>query len=86
MNHRFVKHVLVENGSDSCKEKKCLDLNEEIAMLDYGNEQYPRMGRRKLAEHVSVGKTALSNILKDSKNLRKDYKFFKGTNHMSFKK
>ena len=52
MNYRLVKHVLVENGSDSCKERKCLDLNEEIAILDYGNEQYPRMGRRKLAEHV----------------------------------
>ena len=36
------------------------------------------MGCRKITEHFSVGKTAVSNILKDGKNLRKDFKFFKG--------
>ena len=47
---------------------KCLDLNEKIVIFYYLNE-HPKMGCRKLAEHSSVGKTALSDILKDSKNL-----------------
>ena len=37
------------------------------------------MGCRKLTEHFSVRKTAISNILKDSKNLRSCYEFFKGS-------
>ena len=56
--------------------RKYLDLNEKIVVLDYANE-HPKMGCRKLAEHVSVGKTIISNILKDYKNLRRDYEFFK---------
>ena len=36
------------------------------------------MGCRKLAEHFSVEKTAISIILKGSKNLWRDYEFFKG--------
>ena len=36
------------------------------------------MGRQKLAEHFLVGKTAISNILKDSKNLRRDFRVFQG--------
>ena len=35
------------------------------------------MGCRKMAEHSSAGKTAVSNILKDGKKLRKDFEFFK---------
>ena len=37
------------------------------------------MGCRKFAERFSVGKTALSNIMKDIQNLRRDYEFFKGS-------
>ena len=33
---------------------------------------HPEMGCRKLAKHFSVGKTIISNILIDSKNLRKE--------------
>ena len=36
------------------------------------------MGCRKIAEYFSVGKTAVSNILKDGKDLQMDIKFFKG--------
>ena len=57
--------------------RKCLSLDEKIVILDYANE-HPKMGCRKIAEHFSVGKTAVSNILKDGKNLRKDFEFFKG--------
>ena len=41
--------------------RKYLDLNEKIAVLDYANE-HPKMGCRKLTEHVSVGKTIISNF------------------------
>ena len=54
---------------------KCLRLDEEVVILDYANE-HPKMGCRKIAEHFSVG-TAVSNILKDGKNLQKDFEFFK---------
>ena len=47
---------------------KYLDLNEKIFILDYANE-YTKMGCRKPAEQLSLGKTVISNILKDSKNL-----------------
>ena len=57
---------------------KYLDLNEKIFILDYANE-YTKMGCRKPAEQLSVGKTVISNILKDSKNLWMDYKFFMGS-------
>ena len=57
--------------------RKCLSLDEKIVILDYANE-HPKMGCWKIAEHFSVGKTAVSNILKDRKNLQKDFKFFKG--------
>ena len=57
--------------------RKCLSLDEKIVILDYANE-HPKMGCRNIAEHFSVGKTAVSNILKDGKNLRKDFEFFKG--------
>ena len=33
--------------------RKCLDLNEKIAILDYANE-HPKMSCRKIAEHFSV--------------------------------
>ena len=58
--------------------RKCLDLNEKVAILDYRNE-YSKMGCRKLAEHFSVVfSTVISNNLKDSKNLRRDCEYFKG--------
>ena len=38
--------------------RKCLVLNEKIAILDYAKE-HPKTGRRKLAEHFSVGKTSI---------------------------
>ena len=48
--------------------RDCLDLNEKFAILDYANE-HPKRDCQKLAEHFSVGKTAISNILNDRKNL-----------------
>ena len=68
---------LSKHQLSAARKRKCLSLDEKIATLDYANE-HPKMGCWKIAEHFSVGKTAVSNILKDGKNLRKDFKFFKG--------
>ena len=38
--------------------RKCLNLGEKIEILDYA-AKHPELGCRKLAEHFSVGKTAL---------------------------
>ena len=67
----FLKHQL-----SAALKRKYLNLNEKITVLDYANA-HPKMGCRKLAKHFSVGKTAISNILKDSRNLLRDYEFFK---------
>ena len=58
--------------------RKCLSLDDKISLLDYASE-HPKTGCRQLAKHFSIGKTAVANILKDAKNLRKDYEFFKGS-------
>ena len=50
---------------------------KKIVILDYANE-HPKMGCQKVTKHFSVGKTAVLYILKDGKNLRKDFEFFKG--------
>ena len=58
--------------------RECLNVDEKIEILDYVAE-HPALGCRKLAEHFSIGKTAIANILKKGKTLRKDLEFFKGT-------
>ena len=69
---------LSKHQISAAPKRKCWDLNEKIAVLDYTNE-HPKMDCRKLAEHFLVGKTAISNILKESKNLQRDYEIFKGS-------
>ena len=69
----FSKHQL-----SAALKRKCPSLDEKIVILYYANE-HPKMGCWKIAEPFSVGKTAVSNILKDAKNLRQDFEFFKGT-------
>ena len=54
--------------------RKSLSPDEKTVILDYAN----KMDCRKIAEYFSFGKTAASNILKDGRNLRKDFEFFKG--------
>ena len=68
-------HFTLEASVICCTGKKCLDLNEKVTILEYANE-HPEMDCRKLAEHIPVGKTTTSNILKDSKNFRRDYELF----------
>lgn len=57
--------------------RKCLSLDEKMDILNYAKD-HPKMGCRQIAEHFSIGKTAVSNILKNSADLRKDFEFFKG--------
>ena len=54
-----------------------MDLNEKIEQK-IANE-HPKTRCRKLAEHFSVRKTGISNILKENKDLQRDYEFFKGS-------
>ena len=77
-NKCLVSHVtLSKHQLSAALKRKCLSLDEKIVILDYTDE-HPKMSCRKIAENFSVGKTAVSNILKDGKNLRKDFEFFKG--------
>ena len=36
------------------------------------------MGCRVIAEHFSIGKTCVSNILRNANTLKREYEFFKG--------
>ena len=68
----FRKHTstviaLSKHQLSTALKRNCLDLNEKIDIFDYANE-HPKIGYRKLIKQFSGGKTAISNILKDSKN------------------
>ena len=56
--------------------RKCLNLDEKIQIFDFA-AKHPELSCRKLAEYFSVGKTAIANVLKQGKTLRKDSEFFK---------
>jgi len=58
--------------------RKNLTLDEKIKVLDY-KLAHPKTSVRDLATHFSIGKTAAGNILKNSKQLRRDYDTFKGS-------
>ena len=60
----LVRHVTLKAPIICCTKK----VDGKIVILDYANE-HPKMGWWKIAEHFSVEKTAVSNILKDGKNL-----------------
>ena len=51
-------------------------MKRKCVNFDYA-AKHTELGCRKLAEHFFVGKTAIANILKQGKTLRKE--FFKGT-------
>ena len=76
--HTSTVMSLSEHQLSAALKRKRLDLNEKNTILDYANE-HPKMGCGKLAEHFPVGKPAISNILKQSKYVRRDYEFFKGS-------
>ena len=48
-----------------------------MKVIDYANKNF-KMGCRVIAEHFSIGKTCVSNILRNAKALQREYEFFKG--------
>ena len=71
-------HITIKTSVSCFNEKGMPQPWWKIEILDYVAE-HPELGCRKLAEHFSIGKTAIANILKKGKTLRKDLEFFKGT-------
>lgn len=61
--------------------RKNLSLDKKVKIIEYTNKN-PTMGCQVIAEHFSIGKTCIANILKNAKVPRKEYNSFKG----SFKK
>ena len=57
--------------------RKNLSLDKKMKVIDYGNKN-PKMESRVIAEHFSIGKICISNILRNAKTLQREYKFFKG--------
>ena len=57
--------------------RKNLPSDEKMKVIDYSNKK-PKMEWRVIAEHVSIGKICVSNILRNAKTLQREYKFFKG--------
>ena len=49
-----------------------LSLEEKIEVLNYVKD-HPKKSCRDISEQFKIGKTAASNILRDSKKLRKEY-------------
>ena len=72
--HTSTVMSLSEHQLSAALKRKRLDLNEKNTILDYANE-HPKMGCGKLAEHFPVGKPAISNILKQSKYVRRTTSF-----------
>ena len=60
------------------KKRRNLSLDKKMKkVIDYANKN-PKMGCRVIAEHFSIGKTCVSNILRNAKTLQREYEFFKG--------
>ena len=57
--------------------RKNLTLDEKMKVIDYANKN-PKMVCQVIAEHFSIGKTYVSNILRNIKSLQREYEFFKG--------
>lgn len=57
--------------------RKNLALDKKMKVIAYANNN-PKMGCRVIAEHFKIGKTCVSNILRNAKTLQKEYEFFKG--------
>ena len=57
--------------------RKNLSLDEKIKAIDYANKN-PQMGCRVIVEHSSIRKTCAWNVLRNAKNLQREYEFYKG--------
>ena len=57
-------------------ERKNLSLDEKMKVIDYANKN-PKTGCRVIAEYFSIENTCFSNILRNTKAVRKECEFFK---------
>ena len=57
--------------------RKTFSLDERMKVIDYANKN-PKIGCRVIAEHFSIGKTCVTNILRNAKTFQREYEFFKG--------
>ena len=55
--------------------RKNLSFHEKMNVTDYANKNL-KMSCRVIAEHFSIGKTCVSNILRNVKTLQREYEFF----------
>ena len=58
--------------------RKNLSLDEKMKVIDEEKKKHPKMGCWVIAEHFSVGKIYVSNILRNAETLQREYEFFKG--------
>ena len=56
--------------------RKNLSLDEKMKAIDYANKN-PKMGCRVIAEHFSIGKTCVSNILRNGNLFKGNMNFSK---------
>ena len=57
--------------------RKNLSLNEKMKVIDYADKN-SKLGCRIIADNFSIGKTCVSNILRNTKTLQMEYEFFTG--------
>ena len=57
----------------ACMKRKNLSLDETMNVVDYANKN-PKMRCRVIAEHFSIGKTCVLNILRNAKTRKKNCK------------
>ena len=76
LQHSSKDAVLKIQLSASMKRKN-LSLDKKMKVIDYANKS-ANVGCRVIAEHFSIGKTYVSDILLNAKALQTEYEFFKG--------
>lgn len=59
-------------GSHLQKKRKCLDLSQKVAVLEFAKE-HPTLGSRKIADQFKTGKTQIQAILRSKQSIMATY-------------
>ena len=59
-------------GSHLQKKRKCLDLSQKVAVLEFAKE-HPTLGSRKIADQFKTGKTQIQAILWSKESIMATY-------------
>ena len=59
---------LRNQGSNLKTKRRCLDLDEKVAVINYA-KGHPNPGARKIAEHFKTGRTQIQTILKNKESI-----------------